>query len=54
MRRGVTDILSQGDEPRGQGAGTDRTGAGIWDERVPIVLCQALWVGGVRLRRQQQ
>jgi len=38
----VTDILSQGDEPRGQGADTDRTWDGNWDKRVPIVPCQAL------------
>jgi len=42
MRRGVRDILSQKDEPRGQGVGKNRTGVGIWDERVTVVLRKAL------------
>ena len=38
----MTDSLSQGDEPRGQGVGKERTGAGIRDERITVVLRKAL------------
>ena len=52
MRRRVTDIVSQGDEPRGQRVGAAGTGAGILAERVPVVLNQALWTGEMGFKRQ--
>jgi len=42
MRRGVRDILSSGDESEGKVQARIVPVVEIWDERVPIVLRQAL------------
>ena len=52
MRGGVRDILCNEEEGRGQRVRTDRAGAGLWGERVPIVLRKAPGVEGVRLKQQ--